>query len=239
MANRPRLLLLDANAVFAAFRHDAWAGLCAAYEVVVPTTVIHTEALFYVARDTGRRVELDLAAEARAGTIVEVSVPAGEVARLRARFDAGFRRQLDAGEAEGAGVSHQPRRRRDALRDLGRIGARGGSDAGNRGTGDVPGGSAAALWTRPSSTAPARPCVLPHAHRGGAAALRHRGGADALGLGRCKAVSQAGGVTSASSGGGTSVRAFGGRMRSHARATMGVSARVAAMRRGWVIFVAT
>lgn len=114
MANRPRLLLLDANAVFAAFRHDAWAGLCAAYEVVVPTTVIHTEALFYVARDTGRRVELDLAAEARAGTIVEVSVPAGEVARLRARFDAGFRRQLDAGEAEA--LAYLISREDDAMR---------------------------------------------------------------------------------------------------------------------------
>lgn len=100
MANRPRLLLLDANAVFAAFRHGAWAGLCAAYEVIVPTTVIHTEAVFYVARDTGRRIELDLAAEALAGTIVEVTVSTDDVARLRARFDAAFRKQLDAGEAE-------------------------------------------------------------------------------------------------------------------------------------------
>jgi hypothetical protein len=100
LANRPRLLLLDANAVFAAFRQGAWAGLCAAYEVVVPTTVIHAEALFYISRDTGRRIELDLAAEVRAGKIAEVTVPTTEIARLRARFDAGFRKQLDAGEAE-------------------------------------------------------------------------------------------------------------------------------------------
>lgn len=100
MAKRPRLLLLDANAVFAAFRHGAWAGLCAAYEVVVPTTVVRHEALFYVARDTGRRIELDLSAEARDGRIAEVTVGPAEIAHLRSRFDASFRKQIDAGEAE-------------------------------------------------------------------------------------------------------------------------------------------
>ena len=74
MARRPRLLLLDANAVFAAFRYGAWEGLCAAYEVVVPTTVVHHEALFYVSRETGKRMELDLARAAREGRIVEVTV---------------------------------------------------------------------------------------------------------------------------------------------------------------------
>lgn len=100
MARRPRLLLLDANAVFAAFRYGAWAGLCAAYEVVVPTTVVRHEALFYVSRETGRRVELDLAGDVREGRIFEVTASTEEIARLRARFDASFRLRLDAGEAE-------------------------------------------------------------------------------------------------------------------------------------------
>lgn len=100
MARRPRLLLLDANAVFAAFRYGAREGLCAAYEVVVPATVVRHEAIFYVSRETGRRVELDLPSDAHEGRIVEVTVSSEEIARLRARFDASFRMRLDAGEAE-------------------------------------------------------------------------------------------------------------------------------------------
>ena len=100
MAKRPRLLLLDANAVFAAFRYGAWEGLRAAYEIVVPSTVVRHEALFYLSRETGRRVELDLAGEAQDGRIVEVVVPAVEIAELRSRFDASFRMRVDAGEAE-------------------------------------------------------------------------------------------------------------------------------------------
>ena len=90
MARRPRLLLLDANAVFAAFRHEAWDGLCAAYELVVPNTVVRREAIFYVSRETNKRVELDLVGEARDGRIVEVTVPAAEITALRSRFDPSF-----------------------------------------------------------------------------------------------------------------------------------------------------
>jgi hypothetical protein len=100
LAKRPRLLLLDANAVFAAFRHGVWEGLRAAYEIVVPATVVRQEAIFYVSRETGRRVELDLAGDARDGRIVEITVSPADIARLRARFDASFRTRLDAGEAE-------------------------------------------------------------------------------------------------------------------------------------------
>jgi hypothetical protein len=100
LAGRPRLLLLDANAVFAAFGHGAWEGLCAAYEIVVPATVVRTEAIFYVSRETGRRVGLDLAGEAAAGRIVEVTASPAEIAAVLSRFDASFRKRLDDGEAE-------------------------------------------------------------------------------------------------------------------------------------------
>ena len=96
---RPRLLLLDANAVFALFHYGAWNGLCASYEVVVPETVVR-EAVFYKSRETGRRVELDLAREAREGRIAEIVVPPLEIALLRSRFDPSFRKQLEDGEAE-------------------------------------------------------------------------------------------------------------------------------------------
>jgi hypothetical protein len=99
LAKRPRLLLLDTNAVFVAFRYGAWEGLCAAYEVVLPTTVIH-ESIFYLSRETGRRVELDLMAEVQAGRVTEITASAGEIAQLLVRFDLSFRKQIEAGEAE-------------------------------------------------------------------------------------------------------------------------------------------
>jgi hypothetical protein len=48
MSGKPRLLLLDAGAVFAALRFDAWEALVAAYEVIVPSVVVRVEAIFYV-----------------------------------------------------------------------------------------------------------------------------------------------------------------------------------------------
>jgi hypothetical protein len=114
LAKRPRLLLLDANAVFAAFRYGAWEGLCAAYEIVVPATVVRHEALFYVSRETGRRMELDLVADAREGRIAEVTVTPEEIARLRLRFDVSFRMRLDAGEAEA--LAYLAKREDDDLR---------------------------------------------------------------------------------------------------------------------------
>ena len=100
MAKRPRLLLLDANAVFAAFRYGAWDKLCAAYEVVVPSTVIRVEAMFYDSRETGRRIYLDLPALVKSGTITEYVAEAAVLASTLARFRPPFRQRIDPGEAE-------------------------------------------------------------------------------------------------------------------------------------------
>ena len=100
MAKRPRLLLLDANAVFAAFRHGAWEGLCASYEIVLPSTVVRVEGMFYESRETGRRVYLDLPALVADGTVTEYAADASDVAATLARYSAPFRRRVDAGEAE-------------------------------------------------------------------------------------------------------------------------------------------
>lgn len=100
MKSRPRLLLLDANAIFAAFRYGAWEKLCAAYEVVVPATVVRVEAMFYDSRETGRRVYLDLPALVEAGTITEYEADAADLASTLARFRPPFRQRVDPGEAE-------------------------------------------------------------------------------------------------------------------------------------------
>ncbi len=100
MPKRPRLLLLDANAVFAAFRHCAWEGLCASYEIVLPSTVVRVEGMFYASRETGRRVYLDLPALVASGTVTEYEADTAEVAATLARFSPPFRRRVDPGEAE-------------------------------------------------------------------------------------------------------------------------------------------
>jgi hypothetical protein len=58
MSRKPRLLLLDAGAVFAALRFDAWEALVSAYEVVVPSVVVRVEAIFYLSRED-ERIEID------------------------------------------------------------------------------------------------------------------------------------------------------------------------------------
>jgi hypothetical protein len=99
MAGKPRLLLLDAGAVFAAMRAEAWDALVDAYEIVVPATVVRVEAVFYTSRE-GRRVAIDLRDEAVAGRISEVEMTAAEIDRVRLRFTPDFRERLDPGELE-------------------------------------------------------------------------------------------------------------------------------------------
>lgn len=54
MPKKPRLLLLDAVAIVAAFRAGVWDQVVAAYEVVV-SSVVMDEAHFYEDPQTGRR----------------------------------------------------------------------------------------------------------------------------------------------------------------------------------------
>ena len=100
MPRKPRLLLLDAGAIFAAMRHDAWGALVEAYEVLVTATVVQVEAIFYVDRE-GHRQEIDLRIEVAEGRIGMVEVEAAEIAKVSARFSPEFRERLDAGELEG------------------------------------------------------------------------------------------------------------------------------------------
>lgn len=99
MAKRPRLLLLDAGAVFAALSHEAWDALIAAYEVVIPATVVRVEAQFYVDQD-GHRIEIDLPAEVAEGRIREAEMTASEISAVKRRFTDDFRDRLDDGELE-------------------------------------------------------------------------------------------------------------------------------------------
>jgi hypothetical protein len=99
MGRKPRLLLLDAGAVFAAMRLDVWDALVDAYEIVVPSTVVRVEAVFYRDRE-GRRVEIDLREEVGTKRITEIEMTADEIDDVRLRFTPEFRERLDPGELE-------------------------------------------------------------------------------------------------------------------------------------------
>jgi hypothetical protein len=99
MSSRPRLLLLDAGAVFAALRFDAWEALVAAYEVIVPSVVVRVEAIFYVTLQD-ERIEIDLPMEATNGRIREVVMSAADIEAVTRRFTPDFRERLDDGELE-------------------------------------------------------------------------------------------------------------------------------------------
>lgn len=97
MPKKPRLLLLDAVAVVAAFRVGVWDRLVDAYEVVV-SSVVMDEAHFYEDPRTRKRHPIDLAAMEAAGVIQGCEVGLAEIGALLARFDGTL--SIHAGEAE-------------------------------------------------------------------------------------------------------------------------------------------
>lgn len=109
MSARPRLLLLDACAIFEAFACGGWKALCARYELVVPSIVVRREAIFYFDAD-GRRISLDLPALVIAGVITEYAATAAELADTSALFHPEFRPRLQDGELEALTYLriHQP-----------------------------------------------------------------------------------------------------------------------------------
>lgn len=96
---RPKLLLFDANCIFEVMRLGLWAELCAQYTVVVPSTVIADEAIYFKPSDW--KIEpIDLGAEVQNGTIEEYSATALELAAEKARLPAGLAARTHAGELE-------------------------------------------------------------------------------------------------------------------------------------------
>ena len=98
MRAKPRLLLLDAGAVIAAFQCRGWAALCAAYDIVVPSIIV-AEAHFYPDAD-GRRQPIDLASLVASNTIQEYEAPLAEFARTAALLHPELRDRVHAGEQE-------------------------------------------------------------------------------------------------------------------------------------------
>ena len=100
MGTKPRLLLLDAGAVFVCLRVDAWDAIVDAHEVVVPSIVVRVEGEFYVDQ-RGERIEIDLADDIARGRIREVSMSVSGIEAVKKKFTPDFRDRLHDGELEG------------------------------------------------------------------------------------------------------------------------------------------
>ncbi|MCA1790276.1 MAG: hypothetical protein LC667_10585 [Thioalkalivibrio sp.] len=99
MSTKPRLLLLDAGAVFAALEYECWDALVDCYEVVIGAVVVRVEAIFYTSRH-GERIEIDLPAEVARGRVREIEMSAQQVEEVRRMFTPEFRERIDDGELE-------------------------------------------------------------------------------------------------------------------------------------------
>ncbi|MCZ0935412.1 MAG: hypothetical protein OXJ54_09545 [Gemmatimonadetes bacterium] len=99
MAGRPRLVLLDAGAVFAALEHEAWDALTDRYDVVVPR-IVSDEIQFYHSRETHRRVYVDPESWVEDGTIQEYEAQATDVAETLTLINRADGPEIHDGEAE-------------------------------------------------------------------------------------------------------------------------------------------
>jgi hypothetical protein len=94
---KPRLLLLDAMSVVAAFEAEAWNHLITSYDVVIPGSVAG-EAHFY--EREGRRYPIDLSTFEAAGKIRVADMDASDLQAVRGRFTRSFGGQIHVGEVE-------------------------------------------------------------------------------------------------------------------------------------------
>jgi hypothetical protein len=100
LAKKPRLLLLDANAVIAALEAGIWEPLVAAYDVGLPSIVVHTELIHYHDSASGRRIAINADEWVGAGTVREIEMTPGDLHGTLSRFREPFVSQLDPGETE-------------------------------------------------------------------------------------------------------------------------------------------
>lgn len=97
---KPRCVLLDADVVIEAHELGIWQTLIERSKVLLPSIVVHDEALFF-RRDIGGIPEgINLPILVQAGKVIEVAATIEEIVALRALFDRVFIETLHDGEIE-------------------------------------------------------------------------------------------------------------------------------------------
>lgn len=96
---RPKCLLLDSNVIIKAYELGIWSQLICNYEVVIPTTISHCEALYYN-EPKGKKKKIDLPDQVSKGIVSELEAVAGDLTSLFSVFAPWFIDVLHSGEAE-------------------------------------------------------------------------------------------------------------------------------------------
>lgn len=95
-----KYILFDANIIIELYKLGVWDSLISKVEIIVPSTVVRDEALFYSADEGGIPRPINLPALIKSGKIKEAIATAAEMAALENVFDRVFIMGLDPGEAE-------------------------------------------------------------------------------------------------------------------------------------------
>jgi hypothetical protein len=97
---KPKCVLLDANVVIEAHRLNVWQKLTEDYELILPSIVIHQEALFFSRKPDGIHVDINLLGLVDRGVITQQTATYEELTSIYTVFDRVFIEQLDPGETE-------------------------------------------------------------------------------------------------------------------------------------------
>ena len=97
---KPKCVLVDANIVIKTYELGIWLEIISCCEIIVPSIVVHREALFYSEKKQSIPKDIDLMKLVEKGSIKEVTATKDELEDLYRMFDRVFVEQIDDGEAE-------------------------------------------------------------------------------------------------------------------------------------------
>lgn len=97
---KPKCILLDANVVIEAHELGIWQKLTERLQLIVPSTVIHDEALFFSRTTRDSRKNITLQTWIEDAKITELSATYEELASIYSIFDRVFIETLHPGETE-------------------------------------------------------------------------------------------------------------------------------------------
>ncbi|GAH54792.1 unnamed protein product [marine sediment metagenome] len=95
-----KCVLLDADVVIEAHRISIWQRFVDRLQLIIPSTVIHDEALFFSPMGGGPPVDISLKAALQGGQVIELSATYEELVSLYNIFDRVFIEALHPGETE-------------------------------------------------------------------------------------------------------------------------------------------
>jgi hypothetical protein len=106
MAQKSKLVILDANVIIKAHELGVWNGLTSQYHIHLPSTVLFSEAKYFISKSTGQRVDIDMNSYVSSGNIQEIQSSADDLKQLQVTVSENFFQALDPGELEALAILH-------------------------------------------------------------------------------------------------------------------------------------